>query len=303
MKNSDDIINWNGTTYFKPRGLADHVAKRIANGGMERYKESSRRWELCPIELAQSIEDSGFYASDSYGENMRIFKRVNARGKLNADYKEVTQKTLHISYGSEPHLKLVECPTDDEEYIGNESFGNKSLGFELTLSKLKKIIREGYSVNPPVSLPSDTDDFLDGMGEKVPHIESEIVKKSVSESYKDTALYKALHDHHYMEKGEDLPSSLPTPPTDEANREENLKVYYEANRENLNAKKKAYKKAHDSTKGVHWFPPQPKEAKIEVVKHYFKTNKEARDKAPKEVITSLFSLQEIGDMYFDDRES
>ena len=243
MKNSDDVINWNGTTYFKPRGLTDHVAKRIANGGMERYKESSRRWELCPIELAQSIEDSGFYASDSYGENMRIFKRVNARGKLNADYKEVTQKTLHISYGSEPHLKLVECPTDGKEYIGNESFDNKSLGFELTLPKLKKIIREGYGVNPPIFLPSDTDDFLDGMGEKVPH--------------------------NYMEEAGGLPSVVSSEPT----------------------------------KSVYSFPPQPQEAKIEVVKHYFKIDKEARDKAPKEVITSLFSLQEIGDMYFDERES
>lgn len=173
MKISDDIINWSGEILYKPKGLADHVAKRIANGGMERYKESSRRWGLCPIELAQSIEDSGFYASDSYGKVMRIFKRVNARGKLNAEYTEVTQKTLHISYGSEPHRKLVDCPTSGGEYIGNESFGNKSLGFELTASKLKKIIREGYSVNPPIFLSSEGDDFLNEGSKKaeVTHVE------------------------------------------------------------------------------------------------------------------------------------
>ena len=55
------------------------------------------------------------------------------------------------------------------------------------------------------------------------------------------------------------------------------------------------------------FPPQPQEAKIEVVKHYFRTNGEAWNKAPKEVITSLFTRQEIGETlagkYFDDRES
>mgnify|MGYP003627903009 CR=1 FL=1 len=276
MKNSDDVINWNGTTYFKPRGLADHVARRIQMNGLARYAESCARAGVCPVEYAQGIEDSGVYACDSYGENIKFSKRVNARGKLNDDYTEVRSTTLHITNGLYNH-KLVSSPLNNKEYTGEEDFSNKSLGFEVTVSHLSNLVKLEYIKNPVVLSESDNDDFLDGMGEKVPH--------------------------HYMEKEEGLPSSLPTPPTDEANREENLKVYYEANRENLNAKKKAYKKAHDSTKGVHWFPPQPKEAKIEVVKHYFKTNKEARDKAPKEVITSLFSLQEIGDMYFDDRES
>ena len=243
MKNSDDVINWNGTTYFKPRGLADHVARRIEMNGLMRYAESCARAGICPVEYAQGIEDSGVYACDSYGENIKFFKRVNARGKLNDDYTEVSSTTLHITNGLYEH-KLVESPLNKKKYTGEEGFSNKSLGFEVTVSHLSNLVKLEYINNPVVLAESDSDDFLDGIGEKVPH--------------------------NYMEEVEELPSlALPS----------------------------------DPTKGVHWFPPQPKEAKIDVVKHYFKTNKKARDEAPKEVITSLFSLQEIGDMYFDDRES
>ena len=243
MKNSDDVINWNGTTYFKPRGLADHVARRIEMNGLMRYAESCARAGICPVEYAQGIEDSGVYACDSYGENIKFFKRVNARGKLNDDYTEVSSTTLHITNGLYEH-KLVESPLNKKKYTGEEGFSNKSLGFEVTVSHLSNLVKLEYIKNPVVLAESDSDDFLDGIGEKVPH--------------------------NYMEEVEELPSlALPS----------------------------------DPTKGVHWFPPQPKEAKIDVVKHYFKTNKKARDEAPKEVITSLFSLQEIGDMYFDDRES
>ena len=243
MKNSDDVINWNGTTYFKPRGLADHVARRIQMNGLARYAESCARADICPVEYAQGIEDSGVYACDSYGENIKFFKRVNARGKLNDDYTEVTSTTLHITNGLYDH-KLLESPLNKKEYTGKEGFSNKSLGFEVTVSHLSNLVKLEYIKNPVVLSESDSDDFLDGIGEKVPH--------------------------NYMEEAVASPSPA---------------------------------SSSDLTKSVHWFPPQPQEAKIEVVKHYFKTDKEARDKAPKEVITSLFSLQEIGDMYFDDRES
>tara|TARA_R110001583_G_scaffold2061_3_gene15181 strand:- start:2723 stop:3451 length:729 start_codon:yes stop_codon:yes gene_type:complete len=242
MKNSDDVVNWNGTTYFKPRGLADHVARRIQMKGLARYAESCARAGICPVEYAQGIEDSGVYACDSYGENIKFFKRVNARGKLNDDYAEVSSTTLHITNGLYDH-KLVESPLNKKGYTGEEGFSNKSLGFEVTVSHLSNLVKLEYIKNPVVLSESDSDDFLDGIGEKVPH--------------------------NYMEGAGNSPSVVSSEPT----------------------------------KSVYSFPPQPQEAKIEVVKHYFKIDKEARDKAPKEVITSLFSLQEIGDMYFDERES
>ena len=242
MKNSDDVVNWNGTTYFKPRGLADHVARRIQRKGLAKYAESCARAGICPVEYAQGIEDSGIYACDSYGENIKFSKRVNARGKLNDDYTEVSSTTLHITNGLHDH-KLVESPLNKNEYTGEEGFSTKSLGFDVTVSHLSHLVKLEYIKNPVVLLESDSDDFLDGIGEKVPH--------------------------NYMEEAGNSPSVVSSEPT----------------------------------KSVYSFPPQPQEAKIEVVKHYFKTDKEARNKAPKEVITSLFSLQEIGDMYFDDRES
>ena len=233
MKNSDDVINWNGTTYYKLRGLSAWVSDLISNGGLLRYRESCARSSVCPLEYAKDIESSGVYAVDSYGADMTVFKRVNARAKLNEDYSEVTSKTLHMTNGIYSHM-LLETPETKGKYLGNESFTKKSLGFEVTVSYLKETVRAYYKENPVVLSENDSDDFLDGVGDKVPH--------------------------GHMEEAESNPVEVET---------EDIKV----------------------------------ESGLSVVKRWAFNDREVRNRMPREVMSAIFSSDEIQNFYFNDRES
>lgn len=231
MNKNYDSIEWSGGNYLKLRGLVEWAKGLIAQGRLGRFVETCRRHDICPIEFVSEVVDSGVYAVDCYAEGMKLLKRVNARGKLNDHFTEVTSKTLQMTDGHHPY-GLIKAPEQKGKYTGNEPFLKKSISFEVKVSYVLSLVREYYLSNPPLVKEVDTD-ILDGLGEDqvtIPSKESTFV-----------------------------------------------------------------------------FPAQPLEAKIELVKQHFRTDGDAWSNAPKEVITSLFTRQEIGETlagkYFGDMQS